>query len=191
MAAHKKNAARLGAHLVFVDESGFMLIPPVRRTWAPKGQTPIHRHHYRRDRISVIAGVTVSPRRQHLGLYFRLHEDNISHDEVYDFLWWLLKHLRGNIIVLWDNASIHKDGPVAELRAKHKRLHIEFFPTYAPELNPAEGVWSQTKQSLANGIPDDTWELGGDLVEHFGELRGSQSNLRACVLQTELPSYLR
>ena len=97
MAAHKKNAARLGAHLVFVDESGFMLIPPVRRTWAPKGQTPIHRHHYRRDRISVIAGVTVSPRRQHLGLYFRLHEDNISHDEVYDFLWWLLKHLRGNI----------------------------------------------------------------------------------------------
>ena len=41
MAAGKKNAARLGAHLVFIDESGFQLIPSVRRTWAPRGETPI------------------------------------------------------------------------------------------------------------------------------------------------------
>ncbi|MCZ7583796.1 MAG: IS630 family transposase [Deltaproteobacteria bacterium] len=33
----KKNAEDLGAHLVFIDESGFCLIPPVRKTWAPKG----------------------------------------------------------------------------------------------------------------------------------------------------------
>ena len=52
LAAAKKNATRLGAHLVFVDESGFMMIPPVRRTWAPVGKTPIVRHYYRRDRIS-------------------------------------------------------------------------------------------------------------------------------------------
>jgi hypothetical protein len=32
MAPGKKSAARLGAHLVFADESGFMLIPTVRRT---------------------------------------------------------------------------------------------------------------------------------------------------------------
>ena len=46
MAARKKNATRLGAHLGFADESGFMMIPPVRRTWAPVGQTPIVRHYY-------------------------------------------------------------------------------------------------------------------------------------------------
>jgi hypothetical protein len=33
VAAHKKNAARLGAHIVFADESGFLLIPNVVRTW--------------------------------------------------------------------------------------------------------------------------------------------------------------
>jgi hypothetical protein len=37
VAAHKKNARRLGAHLVFADESGFLLIPNVVRTWAPQG----------------------------------------------------------------------------------------------------------------------------------------------------------
>src|SRR5207253_4546093 len=31
----KKNAARLGAHIVFADESGFLLAPLVVRTWAP------------------------------------------------------------------------------------------------------------------------------------------------------------
>jgi transposase len=29
------------AHLVFLDESGFFLTPTVRRTWGPRGQTPL------------------------------------------------------------------------------------------------------------------------------------------------------
>lgn len=86
MAAGKKNATRLGAHLVFVDESGFMMIPPVRRTWAPVGDTPIVRHYYRRDRISVIGGLSVSPERRRLGFYFRMHAKNIAQEEVHDFL---------------------------------------------------------------------------------------------------------
>lgn len=71
LAAGKKNATRLGAHLVFVDESGFMMIPSVRRTWAPIGQTPIVRHYYRRERISVIGGLSLSPARRRLGLLWR------------------------------------------------------------------------------------------------------------------------
>src|ERR1700741_3517133 len=64
LAPGKKNAARLGAHIVFADESGFLLIPLVVRTWAPEGQTPIHRHRQgRRDKISVISGVSLSPQR--------------------------------------------------------------------------------------------------------------------------------
>src|SRR5439155_19127234 len=34
LASGKKNAARLGAHLVFADESGFLLAPLVAKTWA-------------------------------------------------------------------------------------------------------------------------------------------------------------
>src|SRR3989304_3137100 len=71
VAPGKKNARRLGAHLVFVDESGILLIPSVHKTWAPRGQTPIIRHRYQRDKISVISGISVSPVRQRLGLYWR------------------------------------------------------------------------------------------------------------------------
>ncbi len=52
---HQKKVQRLKAHLAFLDESGFLLIPTVRRTWAPRGQTPLLYHSYRRDRISTTA----------------------------------------------------------------------------------------------------------------------------------------
>lgn len=73
LAAGKRNATRLGAHLVFLDESGFLLTPSVRRTWAPRGHTPTLRHWQRHDRVSVLSAVTLSPRRRHCGLYLRCH----------------------------------------------------------------------------------------------------------------------
>jgi hypothetical protein len=137
LAADKKNAARLGAHLVFADESGFLLIPHVAKTWSPRGCTPVHYHRQgRRDKISVISGISVSPRRQRLGLYYQLYFDNIGQEEVCMFLRQLLRHLRGPVIVLLDNSSTHYGKPLRQ----HRRLHIEHFPSYAPELNPDEGV---------------------------------------------------
>src|SRR3989442_11971391 len=100
-------AQRLNASLVFLDESGFLLLPTVRRTWAPRGTTPIVRHRYRRDKVSAISAVTVSPQRHRCGLYAHFHCDNISQFEVALFLRLLLRHLAGTIIVLWDGGSIH------------------------------------------------------------------------------------
>ena len=74
----KKNSARLGAYLIFIDESGFMLTPTVHRTWSPVGQTPLLRHRHRNDRLSFVSGLSVSPRRYHLGLYGEFFLDNSS-----------------------------------------------------------------------------------------------------------------
>src|SRR5438046_8998560 len=83
VAPGKKNAARLGAHIVFADESGFLLIPTVVRTWAPQGETPIHRHRQgRRDKLSVISGISVSPKRRRLSLYFILFFEKMSKEAV-------------------------------------------------------------------------------------------------------------
>ena len=192
MAAHKKNAARLGAHIVFADESGFLLIPNVVRTWAPQGQTPIHRHRQgRRDKISVISGISLSPRRHRLNLYYLLFYDNIGQEEVCLFLRELLRHLTGPIIVLLDNSTTHKGGPIAQLRRQHRRLRIEHFPAYAPELNPDEGVWAQAKGELANSCPRDVDELMEDILRCIDHIRSSPEKLRGCILQSELPSFLR
>jgi transposase len=189
MAADKKNAQRLGAHIVFVDESGFLLIPPVRKTWGPRGQTPIIRYHQIRQRISVISGLSVSPKSRRLGLYYSLHQKNVQQVEVSDFLRHLLKHLRGPVIIVWDNARIHKGDLIRKICKRLKRLHLEFLPPYAPELNPDEGVWSQAKNTLANGRPDAIDDLWLHLVETMDHIRSSQHNLRACIHKAALPLF--
>jgi len=118
------------AHLAFLDESGFMLTPTVRRTWAPRAQTPILFHRYSHEKISAISAVTVSPVRERLGLYCHLHFTNISHVEVAAFLRLLLQHLRGNIILIWDGGSIHKGPALNQLLSRNPRLQVERFPVY-------------------------------------------------------------
>ncbi len=166
------------------------MIPSVRNTWAPRGQTPIVRHRARRDRVSVISGLSVSPQRRRLGLYYKLHAKNIQHPEVCAFLRYLLCHLRGHVIVLWDMGRIHRGEPIRQLCARYGRLHLEYLPAYAPDLNPDEGVWKLAKEELANGRPDDLPELWRDLIRSLRKVRRSQRRLRGCVHQSELPPFL-
>jgi transposase len=190
MAPGKKNAEDLGAHIVFLDESGFMLISTVCKTWAPRGQTPIHHHHERHDRISVISGISMSPIKNRLGLYYSLHEGNITKFEVREFLRYLLQHLRGHVIVIWDNGRPHKGDVIRELCRKYKRLHLEAFPPYCPSLNPDEGIWAQAKRSLANGRPDNLLELWWHLLDVLDVLTFSHHLLKACINHSELPLFL-
>ena len=189
MAAGKKNAKRLNAHLVFVDEAGFMLAPTVLRTWAPRGQTPRLRHWDRHDRVSVISAISVSPLRQRLGLYYQWEHHNLHQPEVSGFLRHLLRHLRGPVIVLWDRWWFHKSPATQDLCRRFPRLRLEFFPAYAPELNPDERIWSLTKKRLANGSPDDRYRLAFSVIEALEACRTSQRRLRGCITHTGLSLF--
>jgi transposase len=180
----------MGAHIAFVDESGFQLTPNVRRTWAPRGRTPVVRHWQRRDKVSAISAISVSAKRRRLGLYWQLHLSNIRQAEVCQFVQHLLRHLRGHVVVIWDNSNTHKGEPMRELCRRFHRLHLERFPAYAPELNPDEGVWDHLKDELANGCADDLAELLGDLVDALDDLKDSQPTLRSCIHRSELPRFL-
>jgi transposase len=168
------------------------LIPYVAKTWSPQGCTPVHYYRQRRrDKVSVISGISVSPKRQRLGLYYQLYFDNIGQEEVCMFLRELLRHLRGAVIVLLDNSSTHQGAPLRQLLHRHRRLHLEHFPSYAPELNPDEGVWSLAKRVLANSCPNDIEELIEDVIGSINDIRTSHQKLRGCIVQSELPSFLR
>jgi hypothetical protein len=79
-----------------------MLTPTVRRTLAPRGVTPILKTWDRHDRISALSAVTVSPKRRHLGLYFRLLPDdtNVHGEDTVAFLKQLREHIHGPMTVL-------------------------------------------------------------------------------------------
>jgi transposase len=103
----------------------------------------------------------------------------------------ICRHLRGRVIVVLDNSSTHKGAPLEQLLRQHSRLHIEHFPSYAPELNPDEGVWSLAKRALANNCPNDVEELVEDVIGSINAIRTSTRKLRGCILQSGLPSFLR
>ena len=131
-----------------------------RRTWAPRGVTPEQRSWDRRDRLSVIGAVTLSPTRTRVGSYFDVQRENIRAEKVVDFLRRLRRKIRRPLIVVWDRWSVHRSAASRIMAAGWKRIEFELLPAYAPELNPVEAMWSHAKYAkLANYVPDDVDDL--------------------------------
>src|SRR5215213_9123169 len=55
----QKGALKEGRTIVFVDQSGFYLLPAVVRTYAPIGQTPVLHEELSRDHLSAMSGITL------------------------------------------------------------------------------------------------------------------------------------
>lgn len=60
------------------------------------------------------------------------------------------QQLGGPIVLVWDNLGGHTSARMRELVAARRWLRVYQLPSYAPELNPVESVWSHLKRSLAN-----------------------------------------
>ena len=135
-----------------------MLAPLVRRTWAPQGWTPVMYSWDRRDRLSVSAALSLSARRQRIGLYFDMQERNITGEDTERFLRQVQRALGRKLIVVMDRWAVHRKA--ARALFGDERFWIEWLPPYAPDLNPVEHVWKHTKyDDLANYIPDDLLDL--------------------------------
>lgn len=140
-----------------MDESGFSLVPLVRKTWSKRGETPILRHSYRRSKISVIAGICTNP---HI-FAKQIRNRAVRTHDVVAFLKHLLRHGPKKICLVWDNISTHKASAVRQLVEKNrKRIEMHFLPAYAPELNAEENVWGHMKwHTLVGASPKNTQEL--------------------------------
>lgn len=137
-----------------------MLQPVVRRTWAPKGKTPIEYSWDRRDRLSAISAISVSPKHHRLGLHFSVQDSNIRMDDFEKFVAQLLECFSKGIILVLDRWLVHRWSQRRLHKRFPKRIGFEWFPAYAPELNPVEQVWDRAKYAdLANYIPEDVEEL--------------------------------
>ncbi len=94
-----------------------------------------HRH-----KVSVIG---VSPSAQRLGFDFATKPNGcFTAEKVVPFLHGLLKHLRGNVIVVWDRGGNHKGPIIREFLRRNRRLRLVMLPPWTPDLNPMEDVWS-------------------------------------------------
>jgi transposase len=174
-----------GRSIVFLDETGLMLQPVVRRTWAPKAQTPVMYSWDRRDRLSVIGALSLSARKRRIGLYFVVYERNVTSEEVEAFLRDVQRSLGRELIVVLDRWAAHRKA--AKALFGDRRFWIEWLPPYAPDLNPVECLWSHTKHDdLANYVPDDVADLEWELESSFHQTGSRSELLRSFFHQTEL-----
>jgi len=82
VAEDQKRARAKSAWIVFFDESGISLIPPVRRTWSPRGTTPVLRHPMAWKRASMAAALGYHPDGTKARLCFHLQADSYDTDSL-------------------------------------------------------------------------------------------------------------
>ena len=174
-----------------MDESGLLMGPLLRRTWSPKGHTPaITQSGGHRQKVSVAAAVWLSPRRDHLGLYFHTLPDGYFDNwYVTAFIEAMLRDLPGRFVVVWDGGPMHKGEPIVALESQFAdRLSVGRLPPWAPMLNPVEPLWSWLKwERLSNFAAHDVRELDGRVVAELAAKRSDQRFLKNLFHASELP----
>lgn len=188
-----EEARERGAYLVFVDETGFKLEPHVRRTYAPRGRTPVIRVAEPHDRISVIGAITVSPLRRRVGLAYQMLADNANYrgGSIVRFVTAVRARLATPMVVVWDRIPVHSCASVEEYLSTQADVTSELFPPYAPEINPADGVWRYIKQArLANYTPPSLEVLRSAVTAELESLRDRVDLLESFIRFTRLPIEL-
>ncbi len=128
-----------------------------------------------------ISGITAAGR-----LFMQIQNHAYRSPDVVRFLRLLLRKIRGQVLVIWDGAPIHRGQPIKEFlrRGAAKRLHLEQLPSYAPERNPDEGIWNYLKRvELGNRCCHDLAELTTALRRAKERLRHKRSIIQACCTQ--------
>jgi transposase len=173
--AAKKNARRHHAWLVFEDESGVSQQPVVRRTWAPRGETPVLIHtggHWKRLSIAGALAFRWDGRRTRF--FFQTRAGTYTDVALIAFLRALKRHFpRQRVVLIWDGLGGHKSRVMATYVARQRAwLTVEPLPAYAPELNPIEQVWGNVKtRELANVCAPDLAALRPPLRAGFARVR--------------------
>jgi hypothetical protein len=171
VAPDQKGARAESAWLVFFDESGISLIPPVRRTWSKRGHTPILRHRYHWKRASMAAALGYRDRgsgAMQARLCFHLQPDSYDTDSLIKVLEQLKGFYAGQqVVLLWDGLSAHWSHRMrAHLDAEQDWLTVERLPAYAPELNPVEFLWANLKDGELANFAGDTVAEVADQAQH-------------------------
>ena len=96
----RKRARRERRVLVFVDESGFYLLPGVVKTYAPEGRTPILRAKLTRDHLSVMGGMTPQGK-----IYTLVRQESLNGLHSIEFLVHLGRVAGTRLLVIWDGSQ--------------------------------------------------------------------------------------
>ena len=129
----------------------------------------------------------------HVGLYsWLLLNRNFHGEEVVEFLRYLTRNVPGEWTVVWDGNNIHsKSKEVKAWLAKHSSVVVEDFPSYDPQNNPDEWVWSWAKYGkMDNLCPADVESLFDAVMDALEEVKHQPKLLSSFVMDAGVPLCL-
>jgi len=175
--------------IVFEDESGVSLLPSVRATWAPRGQTPVLRHHFAWKRLSLAGALVYEPDGSDAHLVFQLRPGAYNDQTLIEFLAAVNEIEQRRVLLIWDGLPSHRSKRMSDWIASQRQwLSVEPLPGYAHDINPIEQVWGNLKASeLANLCSDTIGEVAdiasGGLDRISGDAALCFAFLRHCGLR--------
>jgi transposase len=166
------------------DEAWLYLQATTMYVWAARGQTPTLR---------------VDPGRTKAGFYGTLNlqtgEEIISRTPEFnstrsaDHLQSILDtYPQRPILLFWDRATWHGGEPIRHLLEADPRLEIIKFPVGAPDLNPQEFVWKQTRRAIShNHLVPKLPDLADRFETHLNTNAFTSSFLDRCGYNVVCP----
>jgi transposase len=142
-------AANFDADIVFLDEAGIGMRTRSGRTWGLCGQTPQVKAVDGKAGFNLLSSVGLNGEMQ-----FSVKEGTVNSEKFIGFLEQLIRYRDRLFIVIMDQASYHKSKQTkAYMRSNRDRMRVFFLPVYAPEINPDEQVWNETKDNRIGKQP--------------------------------------
>lgn len=170
------------------------MAPLVRRSWAPCGQTPrLYQRTRSHQKVSVIGALAVSPARDRVRCYFRLHPlINLNGPRIVAFLRQLTRQIKTPMVLVWDRLQAHRGKAVQAFLLENPTVRSVLLPPYAPELNPIEYAWGYLKTNpLANFAPTDAVQLADATRRHAKAIQKNQNVLRSFIHHSPLSLCLK
>jgi transposase len=195
LAAGKSIAAERGAWIVFEDEAGQSMTPPRARTWGRIGQTPVVRVRGRGSGRVSMAGMTCYKPGERSRLIYAIREYRGRKDTPKGFGWRDFRdlivrariQLGGPIVLVWDNLRLHLTaGMRAFIETNAEWLTVFHLPTYTPDLNPQEGIWSLVKREIGNLAAADLTQITRAVKRRLKRIQYRPELVDGCLATTGL-----
>ncbi|MFD0480536.1 transposase [Nonomuraea thailandensis] len=168
--------------------------PPKARTWSRRGHTPVVTVTGKGSGRVSVAGLICLKAGHRTRLIYRMllyrgrrgEQKGFREVDYARLLDAAHQQLGGPIVLVWDNLTAHRDALMRSLIDSRPWLTVFYLPSYAPELNPTEGVWSHLKRSLGNLAPATLDQLGALIRTRLKRMQYRSSLLDAFVTHTGL-----
>ncbi|WP_346768651.1 transposase [Streptomyces sp. DASNCL29] len=95
--------------------------------------------------------------------------------------------LGGPIVLVWDNVRIHLTAPLREfIAANADWLTVFQLPSYAPDLNSQEGIWSMVKRDIGNLAAADLSQITRAVKRRLKQTQYRPDLIDGCLTGTGL-----